>query len=175
MAEITEENGKQKIENETKKSLLHFEASRIFTHEWPSDKNGLQALEHQLEFAGGFCKQMETIDLSTPPNVRLDVYKVLDSLRCKINHPTRLPQPNRSITSVTNFTIPNVGELVSTDQVKDLVENFCNVLGTPDKPTAVNTLTLPCDEVSTEFYLGNLGWIDQFSTRHSVSIIRVVS
>lgn len=171
MAKITEENKRENVEmkNETKGSLLRFEASRIFTDEWPSDKNkAMQALELQLKFAGGFCTQMEIISLDTPPNVRLDISGVLNSLRFKINHPT--PQP---ITSVESFTIPNMGKLISSDQVMNAVESFCNALGTCDKPTTVNTLILPCDKVSTEFHSGNLDWIDQFCTRHDVKRISI--
>lgn len=162
MAEIAVEN----IKNETERSLVRFEASRIFSPEWPVDNDDkvVQALGRQLRFAGGFHTDMKVIDLDTPPNVRLNIQKVLGFLRSK-----------PPVTSIDSFVIPNVGILESSDQVKDVVEHFCSALGTLDNPIKVNTLTLPCEEVSTDFHKGNLDWIEQFCSRHCVKrvIIRV--
>ena len=161
MVETTEEG----IDNETKRSLVRFEATRIFSSEWSSGNGDKvdQALERQLRHAGGFHKHMEVIDLDTPTNIRLNIEKVLNFLRNK----------HSQITSVEKFVIPNVGRLISSDQVKDVVENFCTVLGTPDNPVTVQSLTLPCDEVSNEFYGGNLDWIDQFCSSHCVKRVDI--
>ena len=161
MVETTEE----RIKNETERSLVRFEANRIFSSEWPSSNGGkvIQALGHQLRFAGGFHAHMEVIDLDTPTNVRLDTEKVLGFLKTK-----------PPITSVQKLVIPNVGKLTSSDQVKDVVRKFCIALGTPDKRLSVPSLTLPCDEVSNDFYSGNLNWIDQFYSSHDVKRVDII-
>ena len=160
MVETTEGH----IKNETERSLVRFEANRIFSSEWPSSNGGkvIQALGHQLRFAGGFHAHMEVIDLDTPTNVRLDTEKVLRFLKTK-----------PPITSVQKLVIPNVGKLTSSDQVKDVVGKFCTALGTPDKPVSVQSLTLPCDEVSNDFYSGNINWIDQFYSSHGVKRVDI--
>ena len=160
MVETTEEHTK----NETKRSLVRFEANRIFSSEWPSGNGDkvVQALGRQLRFAGGFHAHMEVIDLDTPTNVRLDTEKVLGLFKTK-----------PPITSVQKLIIPNVGKLTSSDQVKDVVGKFCTVLGTPNSPVSVQSLTLPCDEVSNEFNCGNLDWIDQFCSSHHVKRVDI--
>ena len=160
MVETTE----KRIEIETARSLVRFEATRIFSPEWPSDNGdkAIQALERQLKFAGGFHTHMEMIDLDAPTDVRLNIEKVLNFLRIK-----------NPITSVEKFVIPNVGRLISSNQIKSVVENFCTALGTPDNPVTVQSLTLPCDEVSNEFYGENLDWIDQFYSSHCVKRVDI--
>lgn len=158
----------ENIKNETKRSLVRFEASRIFNSEWPggNDEKVVQALERQFRFAGGFHTDMELIDLDTPSNIRLNTEKVLDFLRIK-----------RPITSVEKFVIPNVGILTSSDQVRDIVETFCDALGhgSPNNynPVTVKALTLPCDEVSNEFHSENVDWIDQFCSHYGVKRVDI--
>lgn len=126
---------KENLNNETKRSLQRFETNRIFSLEWPSGENdrAIQVLEHQLRFAGGFGAQMELIDLDTPKNVRLNVERVLNLLRIK-------PPVTESVDS---FVIPNVGILESSDQIKNVVEKFCNALGLD--PVMMNTVELFCN------------------------------
>ena len=156
------------IKNETKKALTSFKASRIFNEEWPSNSEDkvMQVLEHQLRFAGGFCTDMEVIDLDTPSNVRLNLEKLLKIL----NGEPRIKSP---ITSIKKFVIPNMGVLKSSDQVKNVVKSFLNALGSSDRPVVVATLILPLDEVSTQFHKGDLDWISQFYDDHRVNRIEI--
>ena len=162
------EKSPEDIKNETKTSLTFFEARRIFNKEWPLYDEGkvTQVLEHQLKFAGGFCADMKVIDLDTPSNIRLNFEKLLKFL----NGEPRIKSP---ITSIDRFVIPNMGVLRSTDQVKKLVENFLNALGSSDRPVMVATLILPCDEVFTQFHKGDLDWISQFNDDHGVKKIEI--
>ena len=157
------------IKNETKKSVLRFEAYRIFNAEWPAvpnsdgaSDNAMEILENQLRFAGGFCTQMKVINLDTPSGVKLNPERLVNILKRKA-----------PVASIESFVAPNVGKLESSDQVKDMVEALFNALGRPSDPIVVNTLTVSCDEVSNKFQNGNLDWIEHFYSRHSVKRIKI--
>ena len=59
---------KKEIVNATKSSITSFEG--FISDHWPG-KSGVKALvvlEQQLKYGGGFCEEMKSLDLSTPPN-----------------------------------------------------------------------------------------------------------
>ena len=153
-----------KVINATESSLTVFEG--FITDQWLSgnDNKALEVLELQFKYAGGFCTEMQRLDLSTPPRVRLDLDKTLGLLRNKTD--------KRGITKLEKFVLPNMEILESGDILRKVCEDYCGALcGTT--VTAIDQLWLHCDQISENFVAGDLQWIKELRGRYQMNQINV--
>jgi len=139
----------REIINKTESSITVFEG--FIADGWPittSEVKALEVLEQQLKYGGGFCEEMKRIDLSTPPNVYLDIDQVISLLSHKTN--------TSAVKKVEKFVLPNIRVLESGDMIKKLLEDFCQSLG---GSTTIDELSIHCDQVSDKFIANDLKWI----------------
>ena len=154
------------LRNNTEKALTSFD--RFIFPEWPKQTaecsdEALEVLRLQLLYGGGFCADMNLIDLSTPENVRLDIQDVLSLFKEKMRHST--------INSVEKFVLPNVKQLTTGDMVENLLGDFCGAFC--GENITIKEVVLRCDEISSEFIAGDLKWVDRFLSHYNLDKVTV--
>lgn len=157
------------IDNTTEKAITTF--GNFVLPGWPEESAegnvmALKLLRCQFLYGGGFCTEMDSIDLSTPANVRLDIQAVLGLLKEKMNHCT--------INSVGKFVLPNVKELTTGDNVKNMLGDFCGTLcGNGERSIKIKEVVIKCDEISNDFTAGDLEWVEDFLSCYSLDRVTV--
>ena len=155
---------RNKVINATKSSLTVF--TRFIKDQWPSgdDNMALEVLELQLKYAGGFCTEMQILDLSTTSHVRLDLGKTLGLLRNKTG--------SCGIKKLKKFVLPNIKILESGDILGKVCRGYCRALCSTTE-TVIDQLCLHCDEISDSFVAGDLQWIKELRGLYQMSQINV--